>query len=309
MPELPHLHRLPDGLVLVDARLAAAVEGRRAVRGDADPLPGAGAEAAARRLSPTGKVPLLVHRPRRRGGKGLGFARDRRVSRRHLSGKRVCGRRTRWRAPSPDRSAAEMHSGFRALREHLPMALLERHPKPIDDPDARADIARVAEIWRQARDNGVATEGGPWLFGHYTVADGMYAPIVTPLPHLRRGTRSDLRGLYGSRARRHRFPRVGSRRRGRAGARAADRLISSTPLAKRRRPGCRGSRYRRSEIFNRRSHCFLQIILYVYTLRPRYYLWKWPHAGSSGVFESRRLRTGGASEDFLARRSGDRTPC
>src|SRR5581483_1321325 len=75
--------------------------------------------------------------------------------------------------------SAEMHSGFRALREHLSMALLERMPKTVDDPAALADIARVAALWREARERFGRKAGGPYLFGPFTVADAMYAPLVT----------------------------------------------------------------------------------------------------------------------------------
>lgn len=129
-------------------------------------------------VSPTGKVPLLIHR--RDGAEikvwdsiAIGEYLAETFPQAHL-----------WPADPVARAfarsiSAEMHNGFRPLRDHLPMALLERQPKAIDDPDAKADIARVAEIWRQARDNWGRKDGGPWLFGHYTVADGMYAPIVT----------------------------------------------------------------------------------------------------------------------------------
>ncbi|MCP4380008.1 MAG: glutathione S-transferase family protein [Hyphomicrobiales bacterium] len=129
-------------------------------------------------VSPTGKVPLLVHR---RDGAEIKVW-DSIAIGEYLADS-FPGARL-WPADPVARAfarsiSAEMHNGFRPLRDHLPMALLERHPKAIDDVDAQADIARVAEIWRQARDNWGRKQGGPWLFGHYTVADGMYAPIVT----------------------------------------------------------------------------------------------------------------------------------
>ena len=129
-------------------------------------------------ISPTGKVPLLVHH---RDGTDVKVW-DSLAIGEYLADTFAYARL--WPADPIARAfarsiAAEMHGGFRALREHLPMALLERYPKTIDDPQAQADIARVAEIWRQARDNWGRKDGGPWLFGHYTVADGMYAPIVT----------------------------------------------------------------------------------------------------------------------------------
>lgn len=74
--------------------------------------------------------------------------------------------------------SAEMHSGFRPLREHLPMALLEHHPRP-DNAEADADIARVAAIWRACRERWGEAADGPYLFGKFTIADAMYAPIVS----------------------------------------------------------------------------------------------------------------------------------
>ena len=72
--------------------------------------------------------------------------------------------------------SGEMHSGFSALRSSLPMNLrLHRAGVPLWSA-ARADIERITEIWREC----LATWGSPWLFGrHPSVADAMYAPVVT----------------------------------------------------------------------------------------------------------------------------------
>ena len=74
--------------------------------------------------------------------------------------------------------SAEMHSGFRPLREHLNMALLERHPNP-NNPQANTDIARIEKMWRECRERWGKDGGGPFLFGRWTIADAMYAPVVT----------------------------------------------------------------------------------------------------------------------------------
>ena len=74
--------------------------------------------------------------------------------------------------------SAEMHSGFRPLREHLSMALLERLPNP-NNPQANADVDRVEKMWRTARESFGKTGGGPFLYGRYSIADAMYAPVVT----------------------------------------------------------------------------------------------------------------------------------
>ncbi|MDA5192964.1 glutathione S-transferase family protein [Govanella unica] len=72
--------------------------------------------------------------------------------------------------------SAEMHAGFPDLRNELSMDILNRHPTPELSAGAARDVARVQEIWRSAR---AEARGGPFLFGHFTVADAMYAPVVT----------------------------------------------------------------------------------------------------------------------------------
>lgn len=73
--------------------------------------------------------------------------------------------------------SAEMHAGFQALRTHLPMDILGRHPgSGLDGEGVAADIARVQEIWRAARAQYGA--GGAFLFGKFSIADAMYAPVV-----------------------------------------------------------------------------------------------------------------------------------
>ena len=72
--------------------------------------------------------------------------------------------------------AGEMHSGFSALRSALPMNLRARKANFPVWSAARADIEAVVEIWRGC----LATWGGPFLFGETpTIADAMYAPVVT----------------------------------------------------------------------------------------------------------------------------------
>ena len=73
--------------------------------------------------------------------------------------------------------SAEMHSGFTALRQHLGMDL-KREPAPGTWPaEAAADVERVQAVWAECRTRHGA--GGPFLFGHFTAADAMYAPVVT----------------------------------------------------------------------------------------------------------------------------------
>ena len=69
----------------------------------------------------------------------------------------------------------EMHSGFTNLRSALPMNLKARHPGFKVWAGAQADIDRVTTIWREC----FAAYHGPYLFGTLTMADAMYAPVVT----------------------------------------------------------------------------------------------------------------------------------
>jgi glutathione S-transferase len=69
----------------------------------------------------------------------------------------------------------EMHSGFGNLRSALPMNLKARHPGFKVWAGAQADIDRIATIWREC----FAENGGPYLFETLTMADAMYAPVVT----------------------------------------------------------------------------------------------------------------------------------
>jgi len=75
--------------------------------------------------------------------------------------------------------SAEMHSGFAALRSHMPMNLRRvNRPRPGELPDAvAADVARITAIWRECRAR--YGQGGELLFGDFTIADAMYAPVVT----------------------------------------------------------------------------------------------------------------------------------
>jgi glutathione S-transferase len=73
--------------------------------------------------------------------------------------------------------AAEMHSGFMALRNELPMNIRAQGRKVVPSPEAAVDIARIIEIWSDARQRFGA--GGPWLFGVFSAADAMYTPVAS----------------------------------------------------------------------------------------------------------------------------------
>jgi glutathione S-transferase len=128
-------------------------------------------------LSPTGKVPFLVHKREGREIKVWDSLAIGEYLAETLPAARLWPQDPAARAFARSISA-EMHSGFRPLREHLGMALLERLRNP-NNPQANADIARIEKIWREARETWGKNSGGPFLFGHWTVADALYAPVVT----------------------------------------------------------------------------------------------------------------------------------
>ena len=71
--------------------------------------------------------------------------------------------------------AAEMHSGFSALRNALPMNCRARGRSVSIDDAVQADIHRIAELWTQAREK---TGSDGWLLGSWSIADAMYAPVA-----------------------------------------------------------------------------------------------------------------------------------
>ncbi|MBM1170476.1 glutathione S-transferase family protein [Microvirga arabica] len=75
--------------------------------------------------------------------------------------------------------AAEMHAGFVGLRSACPMNLGKKYASRDRGEVVARDVARFSEIVRDAR--GRFGVGGPFLFGAFSAADAMYAPLVTRL--------------------------------------------------------------------------------------------------------------------------------
>lgn len=73
--------------------------------------------------------------------------------------------------------SAEMHSGFPALRAELPMNIRARGRRVSPSAAAAADIRRVGRLVADAR--GRFGDDGPWLFGGFSIADAMYAPVAS----------------------------------------------------------------------------------------------------------------------------------
>ena len=72
---------------------------------------------------------------------------------------------------------AEMHSSYLPLRRNLPMNIRKRVGGIEIKPDVRADIVRILTLWAEARAR--FGKGGPFLFGAFSAADIIYAPVVS----------------------------------------------------------------------------------------------------------------------------------
>uniref|UniRef100_UPI00356A5905 glutathione S-transferase n=1 Tax=Shimia sp. TaxID=1954381 RepID=UPI00356A5905 len=72
--------------------------------------------------------------------------------------------------------AAEMHSGFSALRNSCPMSLRQAYVDTRPSPEVLADLRRLEVIWEHALDS--CAGAGPWLCGAYSAADAFFAPVA-----------------------------------------------------------------------------------------------------------------------------------
>ena len=72
-------------------------------------------------------------------------------------------------------AAAEMHSGFRALRMECPMALDISPVATVLSADAQADVRRIVTVWNEL----LVRFGGPFLVGEWSIADAFYTPVAT----------------------------------------------------------------------------------------------------------------------------------
>lgn len=74
-------------------------------------------------------------------------------------------------------AGCEMHAGFAALRVQMPMNCRARGRRVAGDAALARDIARVCALWRECRTQFGAA--GPWLYGRWSIADAMYAPVAS----------------------------------------------------------------------------------------------------------------------------------
>jgi glutathione S-transferase len=72
--------------------------------------------------------------------------------------------------------SAEMHSSFFAMRNALPMNCRKRFPGFVISDDVQRDINRIVALWEHSKRQYGAS--GDWLFGEFSIADAMYAPVA-----------------------------------------------------------------------------------------------------------------------------------
>lgn len=72
--------------------------------------------------------------------------------------------------------SAEMHSGFQALRDACPFNARARNRRVPQTPELVSNVRRIDEMWADCRRH--FGRDGPWLFGEYSIADAMYAPVA-----------------------------------------------------------------------------------------------------------------------------------
>ena len=72
-------------------------------------------------------------------------------------------------------SPTEMVAGFSALRSAMPMNIRARRKHGELAPAVQKDIDRVKKLWTDC----INVSGGPFLYGMFSIADAMYAPVVT----------------------------------------------------------------------------------------------------------------------------------
>jgi glutathione S-transferase len=135
-------------------------------------------QAAIRKHSPSGRVPVLLHR-------GLAVWESLAIAEYLNDIRPEAGL---WPASVSARAHArsistEMHAGFMELREKMPMNIRASMPGKGMTPAVRAEIERITSMWRDCRKRfaGAAPRDDGFLFGAFTAADAMYAPVVTRL--------------------------------------------------------------------------------------------------------------------------------
>ena len=88
----------------------------------------------------------------------------------------------------PDKTAArsharatssEMHAGFQPLRQQCGMSMAQIYAAKARSPEVIANAKRIMAIWNEARLKHGQAGGGPFLYGAFSAADAMFAPVVS----------------------------------------------------------------------------------------------------------------------------------
>jgi glutathione S-transferase len=135
------------------------------------PLYVAGSKESLRKYAPSGKVPVLMD-----GGLAVwdSLAIAEYLAERHPD-QRLWPQGRAERAVARSISA-EMHSGFTPLRSNMSMNCRGSFPGVGRTVEVAADIERIQRMWTDCRERFGAA--GPFLFGDFSIADAMYAPVV-----------------------------------------------------------------------------------------------------------------------------------
>ena len=135
-------------------------------------------QPAIRKHSPSGRLPVLLHR-------GLAIWESLAIAEYLNDLKPEAGV---WPSSAAARAharaiSAEMHAGFADLRNNMPMNIRASYPGKGMTPGVRADIERISGLWRDCRKRfaGAFQKDDGFLFGTFGAADAMYAPVVTRL--------------------------------------------------------------------------------------------------------------------------------
>lgn len=127
------------------------------------------AEIQSRKRSPNGKVPVLVDGDIKVWDS---LAISEYLAERH-SGMWPMDAAARAHARC---ACAEMHSGFQAVRNWMPMNVRRSYPITMPREDVQKDIDRIQALWAEAR--ATFGSGGAFLYGKFSVADTYFAPVV-----------------------------------------------------------------------------------------------------------------------------------
>jgi len=131
-----------------------------------------------RKYSPSGRVPVLMHR-------GLAVWESLAIGEYLNDIKPEAGL---WPSSVAARAHArsistEMHAGFAELRDKMPMNIRASYPAKARTSTVRGEIERITSIWRDCRKrfSGASPKDDGFLFGQISAADAMFAPVVTRL--------------------------------------------------------------------------------------------------------------------------------